>query len=149
MAGDFSKQRNEKMNLNEIEKSFATEDREVELLNPHGQKTGWFFQLRHESAKEVQSFMSDYRSKIQDVTIKRKTAAQKQLMSAHEDGLRIAHVAGWRWEQGEDEKKGRPPFSKRELKDVLIKIPFGWHVRTFIDNEVGSLDDFLAKSEDS
>ena len=137
------------MNLNEIEKSFATEDREVELMNPRGEPTGWFFQLRHESAKEVSDFMREYRSKLQDVTIKRKTAAQKQLMAAHEDGLRIAHVAGWRWEKGDDDAAGRPKFTKRELKEVLIRVPFGWHVRDFIDREVGSLEDFLERQPSS
>ena len=137
------------MNLNDIKKEFATDDREVELMTPRGAPTGWIFILRHESAKEVQEFMRDYRTKLQDVTLKRKTTAQKQLMAQHEDGLRIAHVAGWKWEQGEDAENGRPAFSKRELKTVLNDTEFGWHVRNFIDNEVGSLEDFLERSEDS
>jgi len=138
------------MNLNEIESAFAVDTREVELMDPRGQPTGWVFILRHESATEVQEFLKDYRAKLQDLAIKRKTSAQKTLMAQHEDRLRIAHVAGWRWEQGEDAEAGRPPFSVRELKRLLaMNTGFGWHLRQFIDNEVGSLEDFLERSETS
>jgi hypothetical protein len=137
------------MNINEIMKDFEAENREVELVNPQGKPTGWFFELRHESSEVVETFMREYRSKLQDAAMKRKTTAQKQLMRQHEDGLRIAHVAGWRFEEGFDPEDGRPPFSNRELKTVLTHEKWGWHIRDFIDREVGSLEDFLAKSQES
>lgn len=135
--------------INEIMQEFETTTREAELMNPAGKPTGWWFELRHESSEEVESFLKDYRSKLQELTLKRKTTAQKQLMASHEDGLRIAHVAGWRFEKGENAEEGRPPFSKKELRAVLNHPKWGWHIRTFIDNEVGSLEDFLEKSDDS
>jgi hypothetical protein len=137
------------MNLNEIMQDFETANREVELTNPKGEPTGWFFELRHESSKKVQRFMTGYRSKLQDVTIKRKTQQQKQLMADHEDGLRAVQVANWRWAEGDDIENGRPPFSKRELLAVLKHEQWGYHIREFIDREVGSLEDFLTRSEDS
>ncbi len=137
------------MNLNEYEKAVATVDREVEIITPAGEHTGWFFNLRHESAREVQDFMRVYRGKVQELALKRKTSAQKKLMAEHEDGLRIAHVAGWRWEKGDNAKDGRPKFSKNELREVFANDKINWHIRQFIDDEVGSLDDFLERLQDS
>ena len=137
------------MNINDIMKDFETDTREVELVNPQGKPTGWFFILRHESAKEVEAFMRGYRTKLQDLTLKRKTTAQKQLMAAHEDDLRVAHVAGWHFKEGENDEEGRPAFSKKELRSVLAHPKWGWHIRDFIDREVGSLEDFLERSEAS
>lgn len=137
------------MNLNEIEKAVATTDREVEFTTPQGDKTGWFWKLRHESAREVQGFMREYRGKVQEMALKRKTSAQKKLMAEHEDGLRIVHVAGWRWKDGDDAENGRPAFSKPELRELLANPRINYHVRQFIDDEVGSLDDFLERSGDA
>lgn len=136
------------MNLNDIKDSLQTQTREVEF-KPVGSPTGMFFELRHESAPEVQKFMSKYQAKIRDLTMKRKTTASTNLMKEHEDGLRIVHVVGWRWENDVDEEDGRPEFSKRELRTLLQDDVAGFHVRKFIDEEVGSLDDFLERSEDS
>jgi hypothetical protein len=135
--------------INEIARDFETENREVELINPKGKPTGWFFVLRHESSEEVETFMAEYRSKLQDAALKRKTTAQKQLMRQHEDRLRLVQVAGWRWAEGEDAENGRPPFSRKELQIVFGQKGLGWHIRDFIDREVGSLEDFLAKSQES
>ena len=135
------------MNLNEIRTTVQTTHREVEF-KPVGTPTGWFFELRHESAEEVQDTMRRFQAKVRDLTLKRKTTAYKDLVTQHEDHLRIAHVANWRWEQGEDEEDGRPAFSKRELRTLLNDERLGYHLKTFIDEEVGSLDDFLERSED-
>ena len=134
------------MNLNEIKAAVQTVNREVEF-KPVGKPTGWFYELRHESAPEVQEVMRRFQAKVRDLTLKRKTTAYQNLVTQHEDSLRIAHVAGWRWDKGEDEKKGRPPFSKRELKTLLNDERLGYHLKAFIDEEIGSLDDFLERSE--
>lgn len=136
------------MNLNEIEASLKTETRELEF-KPAGTPTGMFFELRHESAPEVQKFMSKYRAKLRDLTMKRKNTASTNLMKEHEDGLRIVQVAGWTWTENVDEENGRPAFSKKELRALLQNKTVGFHLRNFIDEEVGSLDDFLTTSEDS
>ena len=136
------------MNLNEIKAAVQTVDREVEF-KPAGVATGWFFQLRHESSPEVQEVMRRFQAKIRDLTLKRKTSQYQSLVTAHEDSLRIAHVAGWRWDKGADEAAGRPEFSKRELKTLLNDDNLSYHLKSFIDEEVGSLDDFLSKSENS
>ena len=134
------------MNLNEIKSAVTTVNREVEF-KPAGQPTGWFFELRHESAPEVQEVMRRFQAKVRDLTLKRKTSAYQNLVAAHEDSLRIAHVAGWRWDKGEG--KGRPPFSKQELKALLNDDTLGYHLKAFIDEEIGSLEDFLEQSENS
>jgi len=136
------------MNLNEIKQAVQTVDREVEF-RPAGKATGWFFELRHESSAEVQEVMRKFQAKVRDLTLKRKTTAYQNLVAQHEDSLRIAHVATWRWEQGADEEAGRPPFSNRELKTLLHDPNLGYHLKSFIDEEVGSLEDFLSKSESS
>ena len=136
------------MNLNEIKDAVQTVNREVEF-KPVGTPTGWFFELRHESANEVQEVMRRFQAKVRDLTLKRKTSAYQNLVTAHEDSLRIAHVAGWRWDKGDDDKKGRPPFSKHELKTLLNDDRLGYHIKSFIDEEIGSLDDFLERSEAS
>jgi len=136
------------MNLNEIKEAVQTINREVEF-KPVGTPTGWFFELRHESAPEVQEVMRRFQAKIRDLTLKRKTSQYQSLVTAHEDTLRIAHVAGWRWEQGADEEAGRPAFTSRELKALLNDDRISYHLKTFIDEEVGSLDDFLSRSEPS
>jgi hypothetical protein len=136
------------MNLNEIKTAVQTVDREVEF-RPVGTPTGWFFTLRHESAPEVQECIRRFQAKVRDLTLKRKTTAYQNAVTAHEDQLHVAHVAGWRWEKGDDEKKGRPPFSKQELKTVLNDKDIGWHLKKFLDEEVGTLEDFLSRSEDS
>ena len=136
------------MNLNDIKEAVQTINREVEF-RPVSQSTGWFFELRHESAPEVQEVMRRFQAKIRDLTLKRKTSQYQSLVAQHEDSLRIAHVAGWRWEQGVDEEDGRPAFSTRELKVLLNDDRISYHLKTFIDEEVGSLDDFLSRSEDS
>lgn len=133
------------MNLNDIKQQVQTVDREVEF-RPTGTATGWYFTLRHESAPEVQECMRRFHSRVRELTLKRKTTAYKDLVAQHEDSLRIAHVAGWRWEKGEDEEAGRPPFSNRELKSLLNDTALGYHLKSFIDEEVGSLDDFLERS---
>jgi hypothetical protein len=136
------------MNLNDIKDTVQTEAREVEFT-PVGKPTGWFFDLRHESAAEVQEVMRKFQAKVRDLTLKRKTTAYQSLVAVHEDQLRIAHVAGWRWEQGVDEDGGRPTFTRKELKTLLNDERLGYHLKKFIDEEVGSLDDFLTRSEDS
>lgn len=136
------------MNLNEIKNAVQTVNREVEF-KPTGTPTGWYFELRHESAPEVQEVMRRFQAKIRDVTLKRKTSQYQSLVAAHEDQLRMAHVAGWRWEKGDDEKKGRPAFSRPELKALLADEMLGWHLKNFIDEEVGSFEDFLSRSENS
>jgi len=135
------------MNLNEIKTQVKTIDREVEF-KPVGESTGWFFTLRHESATEVQDVMRRFQAKVRDLTLKRKTTAYQNLMAQHEDHLHVAHVASWRWEQGDNEK-GRPKFTKQELRTVLNDPDLGWHVKKFLDEEVGSLEDFLSRSENS
>jgi hypothetical protein len=137
------------MNLKEIRAAVQTVNREVEF-KPVGTPTGWHFELRHESSQEVQKVVRQFQAKVRDLTLKRKTSAYQDLVSAHENRLRIAHVAGWRWEKGDDEKKGRPPFSVKELKAVLeADDELAYLLKNFIDEEVGSLDDFLEKSENS
>jgi len=118
-------------------------------FKPAGKPTGWFFELRHESAPEVQEVMRKFQAKVRDVTLKRKTSQYQSLVAAHEDTLRIAHVAGWRWEKGVDEEAGRPAFSARELKSLLNDDRISYHLKAFIDEEVGSLDDFLSKSDNN
>ena len=136
------------MNLNDIKASLETQTREVEF-KPVGEPTGMFFELRHESAEEVQKFMRTYTAKIRDLTMKRKTTASANLMKEHEDGLRMAHVVGWKWDKGADEEDGRPEFTTKELRKLLQDKVVGFHLRKFIDEEVGSLEDFLQKSEDN
>jgi DNA primase catalytic subunit len=136
------------MNLNEIRDTVQTEAREVEF-KPVGTPTGWFFKLRHESAAEVQEVMRKFQAKVRDLTLKRKTTAYQNLVAVHEDQLRIAHVEGWRWEKGVAETKGRPDFTRKELSKLLKDEQLSYHIKKFIDEEVGSLDDFLSKSEDS
>ncbi len=136
------------MNLNEIKNAVQTIDREVEF-RPVGNSTGWFFMLRHESAPQVQEVMRVFQAKVRDLTLKRKTTAYQNLMSQHETRLHVAHVANWRWEAGVDEEAGRPEFSRNELKANLNDAILGWHLKRFLDEEVGSLEDFLSRSEDS
>ena len=136
------------MNLNELRDAVQTVDREVEF-RPVGKPTGMFFSLRHESSPQVQEVMRQFQAKVRDLTLKRKTTAYKNLVTQHEDQLRMAHVAGWSWEQGEDEEGGRPPYSRQELKTLLNDERLGFFVKAFIDEEVGSLDDFLERSESS
>ena len=136
------------MNLNDIKDSLDTGTREIEF-KPVGEPTGMFFELRYESEPEVQEFMKRYNAKLRDLSLKRKTNAITNLVRDHEDGLRIVHVAGWRWADGVDEEAGRPEFSRKELRALLDDEKAGFHVRRFIDEEVGSLDDFLSKSQDN
>ncbi len=137
------------MNIKDYEKAVATVEREVELMTPTGKPTGWFWTLRHDSAKEVQEFMRVYRGKVQELALKRKASAQKKLLADHEDRLRIVQTAGWRWKEGDDDTKGRPKFSKKELREVLDNEKINYHIRQFIDDEVGSLEDFLERLQDS
>jgi hypothetical protein len=132
--------------LNQIIGTVETETREVEF-KPAGSPTGMFFELRHESAKEVQSMIKAFQTKVRNLTLKRKTTAYNNLVAEHEDQLRMAHVVGWRWEQGADEDAGRPEFSKKELNHMLNHDILGYHLKKFIDEEVGSLEDFLSKSD--
>ena len=136
------------MNVNDIKATVQTETREIEF-RPVGSPTGWFFELRHESSSEVQEVMRRFQSKVRDLTLKRKTTAYQNLVNQHEDHLRVAHVARWRWEEGVDEEDGRPEFSKKELRNLFHDERLGYHLKSFIDEEVGSLDDFLSKSESS
>lgn len=136
------------MNINDIKASLETETREIEF-KPVGEPTGMFFELRHESAEEVQKFMRTYTAKIRDLTMKRKTTASTNLMKEHEDGLRVAHVVGWSWSEGVDEENGRPEFTTKELRTLMQDKVVGFHLRKFIDEEVGSLEDFLSRSEGS
>lgn len=132
------------MNINELKTALQTNDREVEF-RPAGTATGWFFSLRHESAPEVQETMKRFHSKVRELTLKRKNNAYKDLVAQHEDHLRIAHVSSWRWEKGDSEDKGRPKFSRQQLKSLLNDEHLGYHLKQFIDEEVGSIDDFLSK----
>jgi len=137
------------MDLNEINESLAAINREVEFV-PREQSTGWFFELRHDSAPEVREFNRVFQGKVRNLAFKNKTAQRDALVARHANGLRIAHVAGWRYEDGVSE--GRPEFSNRELKDVLDGGSGEWlafHLKNFIDDEVGTLEDFLERSESS
>lgn len=136
------------MNINDIKNTVQTEEREVEF-RPVGQPTGWYFMLRHESANEVQAVMKKFQSKVRDLTLKRKTTAYQNLVKEHEDHLRVAHVSGWTWKDGVDEENGRPEFTKKELRGLLNDKMLGYHLKSFIDEEIGSLDDFLSKSPDT
>jgi len=135
------------MNLNDIKNTVQTSTREVEF-KPVGKPTGWRFELRHESSEEVQEVMRRFQTKVRDLTLKRKTTAYQNLVTAHEDELRMAHVAGWSWKGGDDAEAGRPPYSRKELRTLLNDELLSYHLKQFIDEEVGSLDDFLSRSED-
>ena len=130
------------MDLSSIGAAVETTEREVEF-KAAGKPTGWIFTLRHESAPEVQAVMRAFQAKVRELALKRKNAAYKNLVDEHENTLRAAHVAGWKWAQGESDK--RPAFSKKELMTVLDDRKLGYHVKAFIDEEVGSLEDFLLK----
>lgn len=134
------------MNLNEIKQAVHTEPREVEFTF-NGKGTGWFFTLLHASAPEVQEFNRTFQGKVRDANLKGKRNAVKALTEQHADGLREVHVKTWRWSEGDDPENGRPAFSKKELRGVLQDPQLGYHVREFIDMEVGSLEDFLAGSQ--
>ncbi|MGH8033827.1 MAG: hypothetical protein ACREO9_01285 [Lysobacterales bacterium] len=136
------------MDLNSIKEAVRTTDREVEF-KVSGHTTGWFFKLRHESSPEVQEVMRQFQSRVRELALKRKNSQYQNLVAEHENRLRVSHVAGWRWEQGDDEAAGRPAFSKKELTTVLEDAVLGYHIKTFIDEEVGSLEDFLERSASS
>ena len=93
--------------------------------------------------------MRSYHAKVRDLTLKRKNTAYNNLAEEHADTLRVAHVVTWRWEAGVDADAGRPAFSKRELRNVLQHPVIGYHVKTFIDDEVGSVEDFFKTSANS
>jgi hypothetical protein len=133
------------MNLNDIKAASKTQPREVEYIFA-GKKTGWFLTLLFDSSTEVQEFMSKYNSKVRELSLKRKTNAIKNLAGEHAGKLHMVQVAGWRWKDGDDDKNGRPKFTKAELRKALNHEDLGWHLGQFIDEEVGSLDDFLTKS---
>jgi hypothetical protein len=133
------------MNLNDIKAASKTQPREVEYIFA-GKKTGWFLTLLFDSSSEVQEFMSKYNSKVRELSLKRKTNAISNLAAQHADKLHMVQVAGWRWKDGDDDKNGRPKFTKAELRKALNHEDLGWHLGQFIDEEVGSLDDFLTKS---
>ena len=137
------------MNIKEFAKECATVNREVEIMTPTGKKSGWFWTLRHESSSEVKEFMRVYRGQVQEAALKRKGSAQKKLMGDHDDRLRVVQVAGWRFADGYDEKAGRPKHSNKEVRAVLDNEEINFFVRTFIDDEVGSLEGFLETSQDS
>ena len=136
------------MNLDSIKKTVQTKPIKVEF-KPVGEPTGWFFILRHESCTEVQDVVNRFTAKVRNLALKRKTTQYEAAVAENEDSLRIAHVAGWEWKEGTDPAKGRPPFSNKELKDLLNNKDLGYHLKSFIDEEVGSLKDFLTKSETS
>jgi hypothetical protein len=133
------------MDLNEIKKAVQTVEREVEF-RPAGTATGWYFTLRHESAPEVQEVMRRFQAKVRELTLKRKTGAYQSLVEQHEDSLRIAHVATWRWGDGKKEDDKHPAFSNKTLKSLLNDPDLGYHLKSFIDEEIGSLEDFLERS---
>lgn len=132
------------MNFNEFKEMHKTAPREVEYLFD-GHRTGLYLTLLHESAQPVQEFMKTYNAKVRDLTIKRKTNAINNLAAQHALALNAVQVSDWRWEEGETE--GRPAFSKQELKSMLKDPDVGFHLAAFIDQEVGSLSDFLSRSE--
>lgn len=128
------------MDLNSIRASVATADREVEFV-VNGKPTGWFFTLRHESSPEIQKLNRAYQSKVTQASVKGKKAEVQRLMDAHPENLRVAHVVTWRWADGESD--GRPAFSEKELRAALSDDVLGYHLRQFLDQETGALDDFL------
>ena len=133
------------MNLNDIKAASKTQPREVEYIFA-GKKTGWFLTLLHDSSEEVQAFMGRYNAKVRELSLKRKTNAISALAAQHADKLHMVQVSGWRWKDGDDDDAGRPTFSKTELRAALNHEDLGWHLGQFIDEEVGSLDDFLTRS---
>ena len=134
------------MSLAEIENLCQTENREVEFVMA-GHHTGWHFELRPESSDEVQACLRRFNSRVRKTMVKRNTSEFDALAEKHADDLRIAHVAGWRYATGAGE--GKPLFSPKELRALLNRKPFGWHVGQFIDREVGTIEDFLERSESS
>lgn len=132
------------MNLDAIKKAIKTTEREVEF-KPAGIATGWIFSLRHESAPEVQAVLKKYNAKVRDAAMKRKNSRTKAILEEHEQALRIAHVSGWKWKEGDDAAKNRPPFSQKELIEILEQKDIGWHLKTFIDEEITGLEDFLER----
>lgn len=139
------------MKLTDINATLEAVNREVEFM-PQGKPTTWFFELRHESSPEVREFNRVFQAKVRNLAFKNKTQQRDALIAQQANGLRIAHVAGWRYEEGDDDEGGRPKFSKRELKNVLEGGSGEWlafHVGEFIDNEVGTLEDFLEKPENN
>lgn len=136
------------MDLNEIIESVETSDKEVEF-KPAGKSTGWVWTLRHESAPEVQAVLKTFNAKIRQAMMRRKNTMAEKQSEEHADNLRIAHVVTWRWEATKDgsERNFQPEFSKKELRKLLDHEKFGYFVRQFIDDETGTLEDFLERSE--
>lgn len=135
------------MNLNEMKadaQSHLTRDAEF-IYN--GKETGLVLQLRHASAPEVQEAERKFNAKVQDAAFRQKKEARRRATQEWQDyGKPMSHVAGWTWKQGPDPEKGRPEFSRKELRETLAT-PLGYHLRNFILEEVGEYDDFLGESE--
>jgi len=136
------------MNLNDLKNSAPLFTREVEFLH-RGERTGMFFELRHKSDKAVMKFQERYNAKIRDLTLRRKHNAISNYVKDQEDELRIAHVVGWRFQDGVDAENGRPEFSKGALRELIQNENVQFYLREFIDEEVANQEDFLEKSESS
>ena len=124
-----------------------TNTREVEFT-PNGQSTGFFLTLRYESSPEVQDAMKRYRAKVREATMKNKKQQIASITDRFEDDLRSAHVAGWRWTEGGATFNGEQPhYSPKVLHAMLSdQSELSYFLKQFIDQEVGSADDFLEKS---
>jgi len=130
--------------------SIKTNVREVEFT-PNGVKTGFYLTLRYESAPEVQEAMKRYRAKVREATMKNKKQQVAAITDRFEDDLRAAHVAGWRWTEGKATFNGeQPDYTPKKLAEMLNdESELAFFLKQFIDQEVGSADDFLEKSGSS
>ena len=132
------------MELTNIE----TTDREVEFELPDGARTGLFLTLRFDSAEEVQKVDNRFRAKFMEAGRKGRFANRDRLTEQYTLERRIAHVAGWRWAEGEDTATfngEQPDFSPKQLREFLkFEGQFSYFLEQFIDQEVGDASDFLS-----
>lgn len=134
------------MDLSSIKASTA----EKELFIPGVGATGFYIELRYESAPEVQAVTKKFENKLMQEAQKGKRADKQSIMEWYKKERMVAHIAGWRWADGSSYNGEQTEFSPAAARKFIdLKDDFGYFLRDFINDEVGEAEDFLGASANS
>lgn len=120
---------------------------EKELFIPGVGGTGFYLELRFESAPEVQAITKKFENKLMQEAQKGKRADKQSIMEWYKKERMVAHIAGWRWSDGSNYNGEQPDFSPETARKFIdSKDDFGYFLRDFINEQVGDAEDFLEDS---
>lgn len=122
---------------------------ETEFFIPGHGKTGLHLTLVDDTDEDVIKLDKQYQRRIRDAYVKNKKTQANKLSEEHQEKRLRAHVQGWRWEGDAQFEGEKLEFNEANLNRVLAHRVIGYHLKRFIEDEIGEAENFIETLESS